>query len=328
MADNAPSDDERNRRLARRIGVLRDQGRSLDDAAPSDDEVVRALRAYRAEQDVSPSSARSERLWAAIEAETQPAAAPSEPERKPATIFTLPSAWPWAVAASLVLAGVLAWLFLTGAPEPVQVAAADATIEMYTAPDGSTIRLRPHSQLYRFPGEDERRYRLTGEALFAVTPRAEAPFIVEAGALRVRVLGTTFNVRTWGRPAVFLQEGVVQLARASADETVQLAPGQQSGLTAAGTLALPTASDSAEALDWLNDEMIFTARSAASVVDEVEQHFGMAIELPEAVRDETLSGRIVLAERAQSLADLGMVLGGRFQRIDGQTYRFIAEETP
>ncbi len=326
MAGPSSPNDERNRRLAQRIGVLRDQGRSLDEVDLSEDEVVRVLLAWRAEQDVSPSSAQSERLWAAIEAETQPTAAPAEPERKPATVFALPSVLRWVGAAALVLAGVLAWFVLRDAPEPVQVAAASDAIETYTAPDGSTIRLRPHSQLYRVPADDERRYRLTGEALFTVTPRVEAPFIVEAGALRVQVLGTTFNVRTWGRPSVFLQEGAVQLARADADASVQLAPGQQSGLTAEGTLAAPAASDSVEALDWLNDEMVFAARPAASVVDEIEQHFGIAIELPEAVQEETLSGRIVLAERAQSLADLGMVLGGHFERMDGQTYRFIPEE--
>jgi len=327
MADTTPSNDEANRRLAARIGALRTRGVPLRDTDCSDDEVVRALLAYRDAQDVDPSDAQSERLWAAIEAETAPAAAPAAPQRKPAPIFAMSSMLRWAVAAGFLVAVALGWLFLTEAPEPVQVAAAGPSITTYTAPDGSTVRLRPHSALYRLPVEDERHYRLTGEALFTVTDRPE-PFVVEAGDLRVRVLGTTFNVRTWERPAVFLQEGRVQVERADAAETVELVPGQASGMADDGTLVPPAAADRAEALDWLEGEMVFTGRPAVSVAAELEQHFGITLVLPDTVQAETLTGRLSLAERAQSLADLGAVLGGRFQQVGAETFRFVPSTTP
>lgn len=333
MADSPSPSDDRDRDLAARIGVLREQGRPLDASALTEDAVIQALLAYRAEQDVTPSPERSERLWAAIEAET---AAPDgamqgetqnetqAEERGPARILTLPSAARWAVAASVALAAVVAWLVFTGAPEPVPVATATTQVETYTAPDGSTIRLRPHSTLSRIDVEGARRYRLTGEALFDVTTRPE-PFVVEAGALRVQVLGTRFTAHTWGRPAVFLQEGRVQVSTDAAPEPVTLQPGQRSELTAAGALTAPVAADSLAALDWLRQEIVFEARPAGEVVAELEQHYGLTVTLPDAVAEEALTGSIALETPAQSLADLGLVLGGRFEPAGDAAYRFVPQ---
>lgn len=322
MADTPASSDPRDQDLAARIGVLREQGQPLDASELTEDAVVRALLRYRDAQDVAPQPEQSARMWAAIEAET--AEAHGAEAKETATIFALPSAFRWAVAASVAIAAVVAWLVLTGAPEPVQVAAASTSIETYTAPDGSTIRLRPHSTLYRIEIDGARRYQLAGEAFFDVTTRPE-PFIVEAGALRVEVLGTRFTTHTWGQPAVYLQEGRVQVSTGRGGERVTLQPGQRSALTADGTLTPPTEADSVAALDWLRQEIAFQSEPAASVVAELEQHFDVTIALPDDVAREPLSGRIALEAPAQSLSDLGLVLGGRFERVGDGTYRFVQE---
>ncbi len=319
MAD-APSPSE-GQDLAVRIGMVRRKGQSLDASDLTEDAVVRALLRYRDAQDVAPQPEQSARMWAAIEAATAEVHG-AEP-KEAATIFARPSAVRWAVAASVAVAAVVAWLLLTGAPEPVQVATASTSIETYTAPDGSTIRLRPHSTLYRIEADGERRYQLRGEAFFDVMTRPE-PFIVEAGALRVEGLGTRFTTHTWGQPAVYLQEGRVQV-RTGEGERVTLQPGQRSTLTADRTLAPPTEADGVAALDWLRQEIAFESEPAASVVAELEQHFGVTIALPDDVARETLSGRIALETPAQSLSDLGLVLGGRFERIGDGAYRFVQE---
>lgn len=322
MADAPTPPEDRDRDLAARIGVLREQGRPLEASELTEDAVVRALLAYRDEQEVAPRPEQSERLWAAIEAET--AASRDEAAPEPAPIYTLSSATRWAVAASVAIAAVLAWLILADAPEPVPVATATTSIATYTAPDGSTIQLRPHSTLYRIEADDARRYRLTGEALFDVTPHS-APFIVEAGGLQVQVLGTRFVAHTWGRPSVFLQEGQVRVRAATRGDTVTLQPGQRSTLTPAGALTAPADADSTAALDWLRAEMVLQGQPVGDVVDELEHHFDLAITLPDAVAAETLTGRIALETPQQSLDDLGIVLGGRFERVDSRTYRFVQE---
>jgi ferric-dicitrate binding protein FerR (iron transport regulator) len=321
MADAPSPSDQRDRDIAEQIGKLRKQGRALETSDLTKDAIVRALLAYRDEQDMSPRPQQSARLWAAIEAET---AEQRGDKQDSATIVALPSAFRWAVAASVAIAAVLAWLVFTDASDPVQVAAATSSIETYTAPDGSKVRLRPYSTLYRIETDGERRYRLTGEAFFDVTTHPE-PFIVEAGALQVQVLGTRFVTHTWGQPAVYLQEGRVQVSTEPSGERVVLQPGQRSTLTAAGALTPPTNADSTAVLDWLRAEMVLQGQPASDVVTELEQHFDLAITLPNAVVNETLTGRIALDTPQQSLADLGLVLGGQFERVRERTYRFVQE---
>lgn len=62
--------------------------------------------------------------------------------------------------------------------------------------DKSLVLLRPHSKL-SFPlnfGTGDRTVKLTGQAFFEITPDPSHPFLVEAGKLITKVLGTSFDV--------------------------------------------------------------------------------------------------------------------------------------
>ena len=65
-----------------------------------------------------------------------------------------------------------------------------------TLPDGSHIRLNAGAVL-QYPvvfARDSRRVKLSGEAMFEVSPDASKPFIVETFASDIQVLGTKFDV--------------------------------------------------------------------------------------------------------------------------------------
>jgi transmembrane sensor len=65
--------------------------------------------------------------------------------------------------------------------------------------DGTRVLLNVGSQI-RIPenfSSGNRTVHLTGEAYFDVTHAADIPFVVEAGGVRTRVLGTTFGVRAY-----------------------------------------------------------------------------------------------------------------------------------
>lgn len=82
-----------------------------------------------------------------------------------------------------------------------------------TLPDGSTIELRENSQVETAFSESERRVRLAGgEAFFTVAKDPSRPFVVEAGGIEVRALGTAFVVRLdFASVDVVVTEGVVQV---------------------------------------------------------------------------------------------------------------------
>ena len=99
-------------------------------------------------------------------------------------------------AAMIVVLAAVWWLRPTPGPAPMELAALPDEVRSWTLPDGSAVTLNRGSGLSvegHF-NQKERRMALRGEAYFEVTPNPEHPFIVEAGPLEVKVLGTAFNV--------------------------------------------------------------------------------------------------------------------------------------
>ena len=88
--------------------------------------------------------------------------------------------------------------------------------EEITLADGSRVVLNAGS-IFRYPErftQEERNVYLDGEALFSVTSNIKQPFIVTSTNMAIKVLGTEFNVRTYGEDelaAVSVKSGKVQV---------------------------------------------------------------------------------------------------------------------
>jgi len=88
--------------------------------------------------------------------------------------------------------------------------------KLITLADGSHVTVSPHSSLSlekRF-GEKNRVIRLKGSAYFSVVHREEVPFIVDAGHVFIKDIGTKFSVRTsldTDTVYVHVDEGIVLL---------------------------------------------------------------------------------------------------------------------
>ena len=328
---------DRDLELARRIGDALERGRLKSAPLDEKDELfVRALMAWRqgaAASEDQPSEELSNRLWQRIEEKTQDRPTrverPIRPDR-PSTIRAgrrRPPRWAWApLAAALLIGGFIAVLVLRG-PSAVLIASADADAVRFTAADGSVVTLRPHSDLYLVEESGENvRYRIEGEALFAVTERAAGVFAVEAGEALVEVLGTRFNVSTWGgATAVYLDEGRIRFSDRSTGDELVLEPGQSSRMARSGELQEVVSEPADEHLDWIHGELRFDQRPVRLVAAEIEQHLGIDLEIPAPILDETLTGRILLDDPTQSLQDLADVIGGRFVESGPNSYRFESE---
>ncbi|MEO8886184.1 MAG: FecR family protein [Mucilaginibacter sp.] len=79
------------------------------------------------------------------------------------------------------------------------VQAPDGSTSKITLPDGSKVWLNANSKLtYKKQfGQKYREVNLVGEAFFDVVKDAKHPFIVTTASLRLKVLGTAFNVRAF-----------------------------------------------------------------------------------------------------------------------------------
>jgi ferric-dicitrate binding protein FerR (iron transport regulator) len=155
----------------------------------------------------------------------------------------------WRVAAVIVIIAGIAWivssLLETGSSEPPIVNVMSTNeVKKDTLPDGSYATLNKNSTLTYpavFTGKT-RKVQLKGEAFFNVSPNKQKPFIIDVNDVQVRVVGTSFNVRSIdGETEIVVETGVIQVSKA--DTTVELKAGERILFEAADTAARVVASD-------------------------------------------------------------------------------------
>jgi ferric-dicitrate binding protein FerR (iron transport regulator) len=135
--------------------------------------------------------------------------------------------WYWAAAIVTALT-VGAWLFTSWNDKQRALAANEVVAPKGSKtrtilPDGSTVWLNAGSRIiYANFNGPEREISLEGEAFFDVvqvlspTTHQKKPFIVHAGAIDIRVLGTAFNVKSYPDEKTIettLIRGLVQITR-------------------------------------------------------------------------------------------------------------------
>lgn len=145
-------------------------------------------------------------------------------------------AWAGGVAAVLLTVGLWPWPPRPAEPTAAPVTRATLVISQparQVLPDGSVVELKEGAAISVEYGPSARRVRLErGEAHFAVAPDAAVPFIVSAGGIAVRAVGTEFAVGLTTRNVeVLVTEGRVAVESATpatpdAPELAQLAAGQ------------------------------------------------------------------------------------------------------
>lgn len=148
---------------------------------------------------------------------------------------------PLAAAAAIAIGGIGFWRLAGPMPEARPagraVAAAKTPLPAPCAqqllPDGTVVELNRGAEIeIDFAGRDRRVRLVRGEASFAVAKDPTRPFIVAAGTVQVRAVGTAFNVR-FGAQAV---EVVVTEGRVSVETPAGAAPAS----TGAAVAASPT----------------------------------------------------------------------------------------
>jgi len=97
-----------------------------------------------------------------------------------------------------------------------------------TLPDGSVVTMNALSELSypnKFKG-DTRSVKLAGEAFFKITPDKAKPFIIDVNGVTVKVVGTSFNIKSRNdKTEVIVETGVVNVSRDK--NSINLNPGER-----------------------------------------------------------------------------------------------------
>lgn len=197
-------------------------------------------------------------------------------------------ALPMAAALAAVAFGIHEWS--RNAAREVALEAPGPGSQTFVLDDGSIVRLAQGSRLSAMGAGPERRFELEGTALFAVAHLEGDPFVVWAGGVETRVLGTRFEVRTLGegRRRIAVLEGRVEVrtpqgqAEVEAGEVSVASPGLPPSLT--------RPEDLLGLLDWPEGTLLFQNTPLVEVAREVSRRYGVDVRVEgEALRATRIS---------------------------------------
>ena len=248
--------------------------------------------------------------------------------------------WWWiAGASSLAAAAAVALLITLRSPPatsenvtpPVVVSTAlAAPCERLTLEDGSVVELNRGAAVEVVYSATERRVRLVrGEANFTVAKNPERPFVVNAGGVDVRAVGTVFNVRLAGEAVeVVVSEGRVKLEPPPVDtvarEATVLSVGESAVLLLGAPALVPQVTalavpELAARLAWQPRLLDFTGAPLTDIVAEFNRRNPVqlavddatlgALRLSAAFRSDNVEGFVRLME-----SDFGMRAEWRSER--------------
>ena len=219
----------------------------------------------------------------------------------------------WAAAASIVavlFAIGFATLRLASPPADLENRYMTALGEQRSIllSDGSVVELNTQSQLNVYYTDATRLVELVaGEAVFDVAKDSTRPFRVDAGTAIVEAVGTRFNVyRQNAQTVVTVVEGRVAVsqpkpsAKASGTQgpgaitelpVVELAPGNQVAVSAAGAISAPAAVDTRKATAWTERRLVFDGDTLATVARELNRYNRQQLTIADpALAQRTISG--------------------------------------
>lgn len=293
-----------------------DRERDTTAGSTERDPLLPYLKQYKTEAGLRIQDKPNPDLYLFLQNEIEPAA------KRGRSVLQLHPAF-WRVAAVFLVAALIALIYLfTDIQRPDLMAESHAAAVDLTLTDGSNVTLRPNSRLYKLEeSEFEQRYKIEGEAYFEVEQVSGRGFFVMTDYSLAEVTGTSFMISSWGgRGRVYLETGSLIFSLPDGSEPVELSPGQFSS-TLNGMVGTPAAEDRDAYLGWLRNELVMDSRQLGDITDEIAHHFNITVIVPVQLRDEELSGTLLLDDPEQILRDIAISTGLNLDRVDDRQYR-------
>lgn len=154
-----------------------------------------------------------------------------------------------------------------------------------TLEDGTKVWLNADSRLEyprSFAGSQTREVHLHGEAFFDVTENKAQPFIVYAGDLRIKVLGTSFNVRSYqvekNIETTLVKGKVIIETNRGDDNNITLIPNQQAVFEKnTKKIVLENRVNTENYTSWKEGKLQFDDQSLSFIIQELERWYNVTI---------------------------------------------------
>lgn len=165
-----------------------------------------------------------------------------------------------------------------------------------TLSDGSKVWLNAASSI-TFPTAftgNKREVSITGEAYFEVAHNALMPFDVKVGNIKVKVLGTHFNVNAYDDEDAIkttLLQGSVKVSKGNED--ILIVPGEQARVNkASAKITVKKNIDLEEVVAWKNGLFQFDQAGIKTIMRQIARWYDIDVEFEGGLPDKKYDGKI------------------------------------
>ena len=212
-----------------------------------------------------------------------------------------PLKWFYRISAAILLLLVLGtgYYFVRSGRDNVisfkEIAVSRGEIKEYTLDDGTHLVLNSGSRL-TIPSDYNKGHReiaMTGEAFFDVTPDPDKPFVIKNGNTRIRVLGTSFNLKSYEEDTFLeltVSTGKVLVDVPDMDIRLRVSPLEHLSINKqAGTLEKLKLNENYYA-GWVNGTLYFDKTPIGEVIKSINRKYHETVLLSSPDYDNLITG--------------------------------------
>jgi hypothetical protein len=197
-------------------------------------------------------------------------------------------------------------------------------------PDGTTVYLNAGSRLvypeYFF--DKNREVLLVGEAFFEVKEDMNQPFVVQTTELRIKVLGTKFNVSAYPTDNVVetvLTEGLVRIQQNNAtlfSDNIELVPGQLAAFNKTSRLTTLKTVNTENYTIWKDGLCKFEGTDLSRIIKKMERFYNIRFQYSDPVLGTIkITGKLELNEdREEIINRIAVVASVKIKKIGDYLY--------
>ncbi|MCY4159772.1 MAG: FecR domain-containing protein [Bacteroidetes bacterium] len=216
------------------------------------------------------------------------------------------------VAALAACIALILSVGITLTQQPTSVFAPFGEQITHELPDGSTVVLNSGTRIKysKSFGDSARQLDLHEGEVYLNVEHGTIPFVVKSFDAETKVLGTSFNVRSWpdeinAATDVTVESGKVQVIPAGASDLAVTLTAGQSAKTQPNNqkpLVEEAPETSSENLTWINGAFKFSEQSIGNIAKEIERRYNVEIEFSSPELASVLVG--VLKESPESAEEI------------------------
>ncbi|NII29071.1 DUF4974 domain-containing protein [Pseudoflavitalea sp. X16] len=190
-----------------------------------------------------------------------------------------------------------------------------------TLPDGTRVWMNAASSI-RFPTQfagNTRQVELSGEAYFEVAANKQQPFMVQLpGGKSIEVTGTHFNVKAYTDEAdtrTTLLEGAVMVK--ANDQSLNMKPGQQTRITAGGSIALVPGASTQQAIAWMSRSFSFRNDDLETILKQLARWYDIEVKYERGIPKKTFTSNVSMDNNLSDILTVLSQSGVKFSLENG-----------